>query len=179
MSDDKKISVERVIDHLGPEAPLPPRFAEPDGRVKTSAAWLIDRAGFGRGIVTSLVRLEGRPVGVLANDPAHLGGAIDTDAADKAARFLQLCDAHRLDVLFLCDTPGFLVGPDAERTAQVRHFARLFVTAGFCGRLRLKARRLLLGIVELGETVRQLAPADEELEAVSDERVGIVAARER
>jgi acetyl-CoA carboxylase carboxyltransferase component len=87
------------------------------------------RRGFGAGMVTALVRLEGEPVGVLANDPGHLGGAIDTDAADKAARFLQLCDAHRIPVLYLCDTPGFMVGPDAERTAQVRHFSRMFVTA--------------------------------------------------
>ena len=85
------------------------------------------RAGFGRGMVTALVRIEGRPVGVVANDPGHLGGAIDRDGADKAARFLQLCDAHDLPVLFLCDTPGFMVGPEAERTAQVRHFSRLFV----------------------------------------------------
>ena len=65
---------------------------------------------------------------MIANDPAHLGGAIDADGADKAARFLQLCDAFALPVLFLCDTPGFMVGPEAERTATVRHFARLFVT---------------------------------------------------
>jgi len=86
------------------------------------------RRGFGVGTVTALARVEGRPLGVLANDPAHLGGAIDADGADKAARFLQLCDAFALPVLFLCDTPGFMVGPEAERTATVRHFARLFVT---------------------------------------------------
>ena len=86
------------------------------------------RAGYGTGIVTALVRLAGRPVGVLANDPMVLGGAIDADAADKAARFLQLCDGHDLPVLSLCDTPGFLVGPAAEETAQVRRFSRLFVT---------------------------------------------------
>jgi acetyl-CoA carboxylase carboxyltransferase component len=86
------------------------------------------RGGFGAGIVTALARVEGRPLGVVANDPAHLGGAIDADGADKAARFLQLCDAFGLPVLFLCDTPGFMVGPEAERTATVRHFARLFVT---------------------------------------------------
>jgi acetyl-CoA carboxylase carboxyltransferase component len=85
------------------------------------------RRGFGEGMVTALVRVEGRPVGVLANNPAHLGGAIDRDGADKAARFLQLCDAHDLPLLFLCDTPGFMVGPEAETTAQVRHFSRLFV----------------------------------------------------
>ena len=78
--------------------------------------------------MTALARVEGRPLGIVANDPQHLGGAIDAPAADKAARFLQLCDAFELPVLFLCDTPGFMVGPDAEKTATVRHFARLFVT---------------------------------------------------
>jgi len=86
------------------------------------------RRGFGEGMVTALIRVEGRPLGVVANNPVHLGGAIDRDGADKAARFLQLCDAHDLPLLFLCDTPGFMVGPEAERTAQVRHFSRLFVT---------------------------------------------------
>ena len=65
---------------------------------------------------------------MVANNPTHLGGAIDADAADKAARFLQLCDAFDLPVLFLCDTPGFMVGPEAEKTALVRHFSRMFVT---------------------------------------------------
>jgi acetyl-CoA carboxylase carboxyltransferase component len=86
------------------------------------------RAGFGAGIVTALARIEGRALGVIANDPAHLGGAIDAPAADKAARFMQLCDAFGLPLLFCADTPGFMVGPDAERTATVRHFARMFVT---------------------------------------------------
>ncbi len=85
------------------------------------------RDGFGPGMVTSLARVEGKPFGIVANDPSHLGGAIDADAADKAARFLQMCDAFGLPVLFLCDTPGFMVGPEAERTATVRHFSRLFV----------------------------------------------------
>ncbi len=88
------------------------------------------RRPFGRGMVTCLARIEGRPIGIVANDPSHLAGAIDSDNADKAARFLQLCDAHDLPVLFLCDTPGIMVGPDAEATALVRHAARLFVTAG-------------------------------------------------
>jgi acetyl-CoA carboxylase carboxyltransferase component len=84
------------------------------------------RDGFGAGMVTALARVQGRPLGVIANDPAHLGGAIDADGADKAARFMQLCDAFGLPLLLLCDTPGFMVGPDAERTATVRHFARMF-----------------------------------------------------
>ncbi len=86
------------------------------------------RDGFGAGMVTALARIEGKPLGIVANNPSHLGGAIDADAADKAARFLQLCDAFGLPVLFLCDTPGFMVGPEAEQTATVRHFARLFTT---------------------------------------------------
>jgi acetyl-CoA carboxylase carboxyltransferase component len=86
------------------------------------------RAGFGAGIVTALARVEGRTLGVIANDPAHLGGAIDAPAADKAARFMQLCDSFNLPLLFCADTPGFMVGPDAEHTATVRHFARMFVT---------------------------------------------------
>lgn len=86
------------------------------------------RRGFGHGMVTALARVEGRAVGVIANDPRHLGGAIDAAAADKAARFMQLCDAHGLPILTLCDTPGFMVGPEAEKTALVRHVSRMFVT---------------------------------------------------
>ncbi len=87
------------------------------------------RAGFGAGMVTALARLGGRPVGVIANNPMHLGGAIDAPAADKGARFLSLCNAHGLPVISLIDTPGFMVGPKIEEEAQVRHVSRLFVTA--------------------------------------------------
>ncbi|HET9721396.1 MAG TPA: carboxyl transferase domain-containing protein [Solirubrobacteraceae bacterium] len=86
------------------------------------------RRGFAAGMITALARLEGRSLGVIANDPAHLGGAIDADGADKAARFMALCDAFGLPLLFLADTPGFMVGPEAERTATVRHFSRMFLT---------------------------------------------------
>ncbi|MDK3019312.1 carboxyl transferase domain-containing protein [Pseudodonghicola sp. IC7] len=85
------------------------------------------RAGFAAGMVTALIRVEGRPLGVVANNPRHMAGAIDTPGADKAARFLQLCDAHDLPVVFLCDTPGMMVGPEIEKTALVRHCSRLFV----------------------------------------------------
>jgi acetyl-CoA carboxylase carboxyltransferase component len=86
------------------------------------------RRGFGPGIVTALARVDGRALGVIANDPSHLGGAIDADGADKAARFMGLCDAFGLPLLFLADTPGFMVGPESEKTATVRHFSRMFVT---------------------------------------------------
>ena len=88
---------------------------------------LLLREGFGQGIHTALGRVEGRPLGLLANNPLHLGGAIDADAADKAARFMQLCNAHGLPLLSLVDTPGFMVGPDIETRAQVRHVSRMFV----------------------------------------------------
>ncbi|GGY66895.1 acetyl-CoA carboxylase family protein [Marinobacter zhanjiangensis] len=87
------------------------------------------RREFAPGLVTALVRIEGRPFGLMANNPAVLGGAIDADGGDKAARFMQLCDTAGLPILSLCDTPGFMVGPDAEREATVRHVSRMFVTA--------------------------------------------------
>src|SRR5205814_398606 len=86
------------------------------------------RSQFGLGMVTALVRIEGRPMGLIANNPAHLAGAIDSDGADKAVRFMQLCDAFELPILFLCDTPGIMVGPEIEKTALVRHASRMFVT---------------------------------------------------
>jgi acetyl/propionyl-CoA carboxylase alpha subunit len=86
------------------------------------------RRGFGKAIVTALIRVEGRPTALIANDPTVLGGAIDADAADKCARFLQLADAFDIPVVSLCDTPGFMVGPEAERTATVRHLTRMVVT---------------------------------------------------
>ncbi len=86
------------------------------------------RRDFGIGMVTCFMRVEGRPVGVIANNPVHLGGAIDSDGADKAARFMQLCDAYDIPILQLCDTPGMMVGPEVEATALVRHCCRLFVT---------------------------------------------------
>ncbi len=86
------------------------------------------RRHFGPGMVTAFARIEGRPLGVVANNPVHLAGAIDSDGADKAARFMQLCDAFDIPLLFLCDTPGIMVGPEVEKTALVRHAARMFVT---------------------------------------------------
>jgi acetyl-CoA carboxylase carboxyltransferase component len=87
------------------------------------------RREFGRSVVTALARIEGRAVGILASDCHHLAGAIDADAGDKAARFLQLCDAFGLPVVSLCDTPGFMVGPKVEATAIVRHVSRMFIAA--------------------------------------------------
>jgi acetyl-CoA carboxylase carboxyltransferase component len=125
------------------EAPDPQALRDvvPENRLRVydsraALAGLVDagsllelRTGFGCGIHTALGRIEGRPVGLLANNPLHLGGAIDADAADKAARFMQLCNAHGLPLVSLVDTPGFMVGPATEETAQVRHVSRMFVAA--------------------------------------------------
>lgn len=117
------------------------RHAIPENRlrgydIRTLIATLVDtdsclelRRDFAPGLITALVRIEGRPFGLLANNPLHLGGAIDAAAGDKAARFMQLCERFGLPLLSLCDTPGFMVGPAAEQQATVRHVSRLFVTA--------------------------------------------------
>jgi acetyl-CoA carboxylase carboxyltransferase component len=86
------------------------------------------REKFGIGVITAFIRIEGKPMGLIANNPHHLAGAIDSDAADKGARFLQLCDAFDIPILSLMDCPGIMVGPDAERTALVRHSTRMFNT---------------------------------------------------
>ncbi len=121
---------QRLLRHLIPENRL--RIYD----IRAVVAALCDegsvlelRRDFAHGMVTALVRIEGRPMGLIANNPAHLAGAIDADGADKAARFMQLCDAFALPILSLCDTPGFMVGPEAEKTAQVRRMSRMFVTA--------------------------------------------------
>ena len=87
------------------------------------------RERFAPGMVTALARIDGRPLGIVANNPVHLAGAITSDGADKAARFMQLCDAFELPIVSLIDTPGMMVGPEAEATGLVRHCSRLFVTA--------------------------------------------------
>jgi acetyl-CoA carboxylase carboxyltransferase component len=85
------------------------------------------RPKFGATMVTALIRVEGRPMGVIANNPKVLGGAIDSDGSDKAARFMQICEAYDVPILSLSDTPGMMVGPEVEKTALVRHCSRLFI----------------------------------------------------
>ena len=85
------------------------------------------RPDYGVGVVTAMVRVEGLAYGLIANSSHHLGGAIDAEAADKVGDFLTLCEAFRLPVVSLCDTPGFMVGPEAEKEAAVRRFGRMFI----------------------------------------------------
>ncbi len=85
------------------------------------------RENFGRSMITALVRINGRPMGLIANNLQHLGGALDSDACDKTARFIKLCDSFGLPIVSLIDAPGFMVGPEAEQAALVRHSGRLFL----------------------------------------------------
>ena len=129
-TSDWDVQDQRTLRHLVPEN----RLRAYDIRKVINVLFDTDsvlelRKDFGIGIITSLVRIEGKPIGVIANNPNHLGGAIDADAADKASRFMQLCDSYDLPIISLCDTPGFMVGPEAEKTALVRHVSRMFVNA--------------------------------------------------
>ncbi len=128
--DDWECADQRLLRHAIPENRL--RIYDIRQVIDTmfdTGSVLEIRRGFGHGMVTALARVEGRPVGVVANNPSHLGGAIDSDAADKATRFIQLCDAFDLPIVSLCDTPGNMVGPEHERLALVRHCCRMFVNA--------------------------------------------------
>ncbi len=126
--DEWKAEDQRVLRHIIPENRVriyPVRDVIHGLFDKDSVLEL--RESFGRGIITVLARIEGRPVGVIANDPTHLGGAIDGDAADKSSRFMRLCNAYGLPIVSLIDTPGFMVGPDVEAEAQVRRVCRMYL----------------------------------------------------
>ncbi|KRW57869.1 carboxyl transferase domain-containing protein [Pseudomonas sp. TTU2014-080ASC] len=121
---------QRELRHLIPENRL--RVYDIRSVIETladSGSVLELRRQFAPGLITAFIRIEGKPFGLIANNPAHLGGAIDAVAGDKAARFMQLCDAFDIPLLSLCDTPGFMVGPESEKQATVRHVSRMFVTA--------------------------------------------------
>jgi len=119
---------QRALRHLIPENRVRSYDVRPVIETLCDTGSVLElRAGFGTGVLTALARIGGHAVGLLASNPLHLGGAIDGDAADKATAFLRLCQAHRLPVVSLVDTPGFMVGPAAERTAIVRRFGAMFV----------------------------------------------------
>lgn len=121
---------QRLLRHVIPENRLHVYdIRKVIGLLADEASFLELRAAYGKGMVTGFVRIEGRPMGLIANNAMVLGGAIDAEGAEKAARFLQLCDAFDLPVLSLCDTPGFMVGPDEEKRASVRRMSSLFVSA--------------------------------------------------
>ena len=122
-----KAADQRKLRHIVPENRL--RLYDMREIISTIAdreSVLEIRAGFGVGVITCFIRVEGKAVGVIANNPHHLAGAIDSDAADKGTRFIQLCDAFDIPILSLMDCPGMMVGPEVEATALVRHCVRMF-----------------------------------------------------
>ncbi len=128
--DNWEVDDQRRLRHLIPENRLRVYdIREVIDTLADSGSVLELRRQFAPGLITALVRIEGKPFGLIANNPMHLGGAIDAVAGDKAARFMQLCQAHGLPMVSLCDTPGFMVGPESEQQATVRHVSRMFVTA--------------------------------------------------
>ncbi|MGE3389598.1 MAG: carboxyl transferase domain-containing protein [Gammaproteobacteria bacterium] len=125
-----KSADQRLLRHLVPENRL--RVYDMRAVIDTLAdtgSVMELRRDYGIGIITAFIRIEGEPFGLIANEPRHLGGAIDGPGAEKGARFLQLCDAFGIPIVSLCDTPGFMVGPDSEKTAAVRRGSRLIIAS--------------------------------------------------
>ena len=116
---------EELLDIL-PESPRHPYdMYEVIRRIVDDGEWFDIKPRFARTIITCLARMGGRPVGIVANQPKHLGGILENDSADKAARFINLCDAYGIPLLFLQDVPGFMVGTKVERAGIIRHGAKM------------------------------------------------------
>ena len=126
--DTWKANDQRLLRHVIPENRLRVYDIRELIRILADQDSVLElRPEFGTAMITSFIRIEGRPVGVIANNPAVISGAIDSPAADKAARFMKTCDAFQIPLLLLCDCPGIMVGPEVEKTGLVRHSARMFV----------------------------------------------------
>ena len=126
---DWECADQRLLRHAIPENRKRPfSIRKVVDQLSDSGSVLELRGEFGVGVVTALVRIEGHPVGVIANNNEHLGGAVDSDAADKMCRFAQLCDCFNIPILVLVDTTGMMVGPDIERTGLARKCNNVFVT---------------------------------------------------
>ncbi|MHB8491759.1 MAG: acyl-CoA carboxylase subunit beta [Solirubrobacteraceae bacterium] len=94
-------------------------------RIVDGGEYLDIKGAFARSIITCLARMGGRPVGIVANQPKHLGGILENDSADKAARFINLCNAFSIPLVFLQDVPGFMVGTKVEAAGIIRHGAKM------------------------------------------------------
>jgi acetyl-CoA carboxylase carboxyltransferase component len=116
---------EDLLDIL-PDSPRHPYdMYELIRRIVDDGEWFDLKPRWARTIVTCLARMGGRPVGIVANQPKHLGGILENDSADKAARFINLCDAYGVPLLFLMDVPGFMVGTKVEQAGIIRHGAKM------------------------------------------------------
>jgi acetyl-CoA carboxylase carboxyltransferase component len=116
---------ETLLDVLPPSNRLPYDMYEVIGRIVDDGEWLDLKPQFARSVITCLARMGGRPVGIVASQPRHMGGILDNDSADKAARFVTLCDAFAIPLVFLVDVPGFMVGTKVEAAGIIRHGAKM------------------------------------------------------
>jgi acetyl-CoA carboxylase carboxyltransferase component len=121
--------IDRAEDDLLDILPDSPRHPydmyEVIRRIVDDGEWFDIKPRWARTIITALARMGGRPVGIVANQPKHLGGILENDSADKAARFINLCDAYGIPLLFLMDVPGFMVGTKVEQAGIIRHGAKM------------------------------------------------------
>jgi acetyl-CoA carboxylase carboxyltransferase component len=116
---------EALLDVLPDSGRQPYDMYDVIRRIVDDGAWLDLKPRWARTIITCLARMGGRPVGIVANQPRHLGGILDNDSADKAARFVNLCNAFGLPLVFLMDVPGFMVGTQVEAAGIIRHGAKM------------------------------------------------------
>jgi acetyl-CoA carboxylase carboxyltransferase component len=125
---------DRLVEGLEKIVPVSPRAAYDVRRVIKAVfdrdSWLEIKPTWAKNLVIGLARAGGHPVGVVANQPMQKGGVLDSDAADKAARFIRMCDAFNVPLVYLMDVPGFIVGSQVEKDGIIRHGAKmLYATA--------------------------------------------------
>jgi acetyl-CoA carboxylase carboxyltransferase component len=116
---------DELLDVLPPSTRQPYDMYDVIRRIVDDGEWLDLKPQWARSIITCLARMGGRSVGVVASQPRHLGGILDNDSADKAARFVNLCDAFGIPLVFLADVPGFMVGTKVEEAGIIRHGAKM------------------------------------------------------
>jgi len=116
---------EELLDVLPESNRKPYDMYEVIRRIVDDGVWFDLKPQFAKTIITCLARMGGRPVGIVANQPKQLGGILDNDSADKAARFVNLCNAYGIPLVFLQDVPGFMVGTKVEAAGIIRHGAKM------------------------------------------------------
>jgi acetyl-CoA carboxylase carboxyltransferase component len=124
-SDPENRMSERLLDIVPESSRQPYDMYELIGEIVDDGEILDIKPKFAKTIITCLARFGGRPAGIVANQPKQLGGILENDSADKAARFINLCDAFNIPLVFLQDVPGFMVGSKVEQAGIIRHGAKM------------------------------------------------------
>ena len=125
VSDPVNRAEEDLLDVLPETNRKPYDMYDVIRRIVDDGEWLDLKGQWAKTIITCLARMGGRPVGIVANQPRHLGGMLDIDSADKASRFVNLCNAFGIPLVFLMDVPGFMVGTKVEAAGIIRHGAKM------------------------------------------------------